>query len=97
MKFRKKPIVIEAFQMLYQPGQSLTYEQADSFPAWFREAIRKDNRAEGSVFHHANGLFVIFTLEGLMEILPGDYVIRGTKGEIYPCKPDVFEEVYDAI
>ncbi len=39
----------------------------------------------------------IKTLEGTMCAAPGDWVIRGVKGEFYPCKPDIFEETYEAV
>jgi hypothetical protein len=39
----------------------------------------------------------IITLEGIMEASPGDWVIRGVKGELYPCKPDIFEATYDPV
>lgn len=44
----------------------------------------------------ADGFF-IHTLEGSMEISEGDYVIKGIKGEFYPCKPDVFEQTYEQV
>lgn len=39
----------------------------------------------------------IDTLEGVMYAAPGDYIIRGVKGEFYPCKPDIFEETYEEV
>lgn len=39
----------------------------------------------------------ILTLEGTMEVSPGDYIIKGVKGEFYPCKPDIFEMTYDKV
>jgi len=44
-----------------------------------------------------DGELVVATLEGPLRASPGDWIIRGTKGEFYPCKPDVFEEVYEAV
>lgn len=41
--------------------------------------------------------FYIQTLEGRMEVSLGDYVIKGVKGEFYPCKPDIFEATYEVI
>lgn len=38
---------------------------------------------------------VITTLEGAMEAMPGDYIIKGVKGEFYPCKPDIFAATYE--
>ena len=43
------------------------------------------------------GKLVIDTTEGTMAVSPGDYVIRGAKGEFYPCKPDVFEATYEPV
>lgn len=43
------------------------------------------------------GSIHIETLEGLMRINPGDYLIRGVKGELYPCKPDIFEKTYEEV
>jgi hypothetical protein len=40
---------------------------------------------------------VINTLEGNMDVTPDDYIIRGVKGEIYPCKPDIFEATYEPV
>jgi len=39
----------------------------------------------------------IKTLEGIMTANPGDYIIKGVKGELYPCKPDIFEATYEAV
>lgn len=71
MKYRKKPVVIEATQ--YVPG--------DPDPA----GIERDK--DGNPF--------IRTLEGPLHVSPNDWVITGVKGERYPCKPDIFEQLYD--
>ena len=44
-----------------------------------------------------NGTLLIKTLEGVMCAAPHDWIIRGIKGEVYPCKPDIFEATYDAV
>lgn len=44
-----------------------------------------------------NGTVIIITLEGAMEVTPGDYIIKGVKGEFYPCKPDIFEKTYEKV
>jgi hypothetical protein len=46
-------------------------------------------------FDNSKGRFILSTLEGDMEVSPGDFVIRGIKGEFYPCKPDVFDAKYE--
>lgn len=77
-KYRKKPVVIEAFQWT-----------VDKCPKWWLDASGKFeiNIKTGSIF--------IPTLEGTHEARHGDYIIQGIKGEIYPCKPDIFEMTYD--
>lgn len=85
-RFRKRPVVIEAF--LWSGGAS------DFPPPWFEEAefagkIRYENLWTPEV-----RLF-ISTLEGEHEALQGDFIIQGVKGEIYPCKPDIFALTYE--
>ncbi len=78
-KFRKKPIVIEAVQ----------------WPA--EEAFRWLCAAEGQEIYQVTqkGGVYIETLEGKMLANRGDWIIKGVKGEIYPCKPDIFEKTYE--
>ena len=83
-KFRKKPVVIEAFQWTGGPDQT-------EDPEWIVKAIR-----DGSV-RFKNECLLIDTLEGTHLANPGDYIIQGVKGELYPCKPDIFEMTYDPI
>lgn len=92
MKFRKKPVVIEAIQytgdnlreVLEFTGKHPRWsEWFDSFEA-YQAHVERDRR-----------VFKIFTLEGVMEATPGDWIIRGVHGEHYPCKPDIFEKTYD--
>ncbi|WP_019554802.1 hypothetical protein [Propionispira raffinosivorans] len=91
-KYRKKPIEIEAFQF---DGD---FVNGDSTPAWAWEAIEK-----GEIFFSSLDrieppceLF-IKTLEENMHASMGDYIIRGISGEIYPCKPDIFEKTYESV
>ncbi len=64
-----------------------TYDKA---PQWWRALKHTQvNVGTGSAF--------IPTLEGIMEARVGDYIIRGVKGEIYPCKPDIFEATYEPV
>ncbi|MEK5414483.1 hypothetical protein [Paenibacillus sp. FSL L8-0708] len=83
-RYRKKPVVIDAFKWTGDPDQT-------EDPQWIIERIKM-----GQV-SFANGLMYIKTLEGIMESQPGDYIIRGVKGEIYPCKPDIFEATYELV
>lgn len=58
-------------------------------PEWIVGAI-KNNMA-----FFESGAFFLQTAEGIMHVSPGDYIIKGIKGEIYPCKPDIFEATYE--
>jgi hypothetical protein len=91
MRYRKKPIVIEAFK--WTGGSDQTED-----PAWVVEAIDRGFVYSEPVSHvKFNTVLRINTLEGVMEAQPGDYIIKGIKGEIYPCKPDIFEATYEAV
>lgn len=83
-KYRKKPVVIEAYQLVDNG------EETTAVPQWFMQEI-----TNGRILPTAEGGLDIHTLEGVMNAAPGDYIIRGVKGEIYPCKPDIFELTYD--
>lgn len=62
----------------------------DQVPSWWLSK-------EGITIEPRTGRAYIPTLEGIMEALPGDYIIQGIKGEIYPCKPDIFEATYEPV
>lgn len=90
MKFRKKPVMIEAFQL--RAGETL--------PDWFCTAlldgrVRFPNSYIAGDSIVANAPAFIQTLEGEMRADDGDWIIRGVKGEIYPCKPDIFAATYE--
>lgn len=91
-KFRKKPIVIEAFQMT----KERIFDNKD-WPEWLNQAWQLPAIRVGAVSHnHAvNSWLDINTLEGFMTVKPGDWIIRGVMGEIYPCKPDIFAATYE--
>ena len=82
--FRKKPVTIQAF--LFTGGPEQTED-----PAFIVDAIK-----EGTV-KVVDGVILIDTLEGVMTGSPGDYIIQGVEGEIYPCKPDIFHKTYDPV
>jgi hypothetical protein len=85
MKYRKKPVVIEARQ--------LTEETIIDIIGWITEhqSLEVAINSETDI---VNGLF-IETLEGTMLASFGDFIIRGVNGEFYPCKPDIFEKTYE--
>ena len=120
MKFRKKPIVIEASQWFKNGDHPLDYSQLvhlgfekgemRSFPpeerkekGWEGDIVRYFRRPDipgeseclrcGTIMH-VHGW--IDTVEGGHTVCPGDWIITGITGEMYPCKPDIFAATYDA-
>ena len=84
-KFRKKPVVIEAMQFV--GGK----DSANEIQNW---AIKHDTII---IWHFNHDRLGIPTLEGNMSALVDDWIIKGVKGEFYPCKPDIFESTYDEV
>lgn len=84
MKYRKKPVVIEAMQFDGWNWRECHQFMSDE-PLMFTQDERKDESIE------------IHTLEGKMIASIGDYIIKGIKGEFYPCKPDIFEATYEKV
>ena len=93
-KFRKKPVVIEAFQMTKE-------RRADNseWPMWLHMAWQMDRGVPGSVYPTVegtgDGTLSIGTLEGQHLVSWGDWIIQGVAGELYPCKPAIFEATYE--
>lgn len=85
--YKKKPAIVSCFQLGYQ-----------DIPLWFQGAI-KDNFVSNidAFLASANETIKIKTLEGIMTAQKGDWIIRGIKGEIYPCKDDIFKATYDFV
>lgn len=100
-KFRKKPVVIEAFQMT----KERRWDNSE-WPNWLHEAWQC-NPGEGAMWpdpdapieegHQSPNRLVCGTLEGAHRIDWNDWIIQGIKGEIYPCKPDIFQTTYEAV
>ena len=86
MKFRKKPVVIEAMEFTGSP------RVATQIIDW---ALASD----GTIRYHSGPreCLSINTLEGTMTADVGDWIIRGVQGEFYPCKPDIFEATYEPV
>lgn len=84
MKFRKKPVVIEAMQVPMNRR-----ELGTSVVQWLYVHECQNWCATD------DGGIDIETLEGRMHANPGDWIIRGVKGEFYPCKPDIFAATYE--
>ncbi len=99
MKFRKKPVVIEAW-----PVKALLYAAAHNWkdlPDSIRDAYENGGWVFGAASGNANdngraGIYVP-TLEGNLFASADDMIIRGIKGEFYPCKPDIFGATYEPV
>lgn len=85
MKYRKKPVVIEALR-LPALNEEATPEFVDELHDFLGDQPWESDRA---------GALVIRTLEGDMRADPGDWIIRGVAGELYPCKPNIFAATYE--
>ena len=90
MKYRKKPIEIEAMQ--YTDDTYDTYEVLKSLHEFMAQKELTILYKEPN-----NPKIVIPTLEGDLYASIGDYIIKGIKGELYPCKPDIFEATYERV
>jgi hypothetical protein len=93
-KYRKKPVVIEAMQFTGHNYQEILDWLGSKWP------FDRDAKA-GAYGNGAGKNFVsiglwIATLEGKMDAMPDDWIIKGVKGEFYPCKPDIFAATYEA-
>ncbi|MGX5660025.1 hypothetical protein ACWKWV_09925 [Castellaniella ginsengisoli] len=84
-RFVKRPVVIEAIQYTGKPLNAYDIGQ------WAHAG--RPPEANAIVLNHVTHL-VIRTLEGDMYAAPGDWIIKGVKGEFYPCKPDIFAATY---
>ena len=84
MKYRKKPVIIEAYQ-------NIDHNQ-EQVPIWFGNALVSRN-----LFFRDDGFLYVKTLEGDMKSLPGDFIIQGVKGEIYSCREDIFHQTYELV
>jgi hypothetical protein len=80
MKYRKKPIIIDAIRWDGDNFNEIVYNFVG-----INSGLREDKKLD------------IGTLEGCMTADIGDYIIKGIKGEFYPCKPDIFEATYEKV
>lgn len=91
-RYRKKPVEVEAIQFiesLYKKDKS-KYKR---FPMVDRAMMSELWMSEDA----SSGRYYILTLEGEMTVSEGDYIIKGIKGEFYPCKSDIFEMTYEKV
>jgi hypothetical protein len=90
MKYQKKPVVIEAVRFKGNEKGNVAFS---SWPSWIKKAFYKKTLSPSV----KDNMLCIETLEGAMRASKGDYIIKGVHGELYSCKPDIFEETYEPI
>ena len=83
MKFRKKPVIVEAIQYTDKTAEKVIDFIGNTKCTWSMNEL-------GTTLY-------LDTLEGGHEASQGDWIIKGVKGEFYPCKPDIFEATYEKI
>lgn len=86
MKYRKKPVIIEAIQFEDNSDRIIEIHE------FMGGATTRVNYEDKD-----NPYLKIETLEGTMKASVGDYIIKGVNGEFYPCKPDIFEKTYERV
>lgn len=89
MKFRKKPVVIEAVRV----ADILDAEAPDDLPVWVEAAVQ----AYTLQIIPTTGTIHIRTPEGVMRGGRTDWLIKGVSNELYPCKPDIFDATYEPV
>ena len=87
-QYRKKPVVIEARQWDGSVESYRSITEASEYKGMVCNMLYDGQKVAS--FH-------ISTLEGAHIVRPGDFIIKGIKGEFYPCKPDIFEATYEAV
>jgi len=94
MKYRKKPIVIDAEQFF--PDKKPWPKGVENGPCYCGGLAQDGEQCE---IHKPRGAryYIIRTLEGQIRVTLGDWIITGIKGERYPCKPDIFEATYEEV
>lgn len=101
-RYRKKPVTIEAVRYLRaaregSPDMVAVFDCGDDLPDWLAGALNGDPGDTGAIWFDHRRALKIGTLEGFHAASPGDFIIRGVAGEIYPCKPEIFAATYDEV
>lgn len=86
MKYKTKQIVIEAFQWF----------EDTKLPDWVQDKCTPSFYYDALIFDMVY-LLRINTLEDIIEVSEGDYIVKGINGKVYPCKPDIFEQTYEKV
>lgn len=89
VKYRKKPVVIEAIQYTGKNGWQITH--------WSKDEVIESPVLEPNANNPTGEYLQIKTLEGTMIANVGDWIIKGVNGEFYPCKNEIFEKTYEPV
>ncbi|NKR80185.1 hypothetical protein GS491_23570 [Rhodococcus hoagii] len=109
--FRKRPVEVEAMRLpeAYPHGVDPSSDdyarniEAANVLCWLDKHLPRfdpladDVPVSGWSIDPATGFVIIATLEGVMQAKPGDWVVRGTRGEFYPCKPGPFADTFEEV
>lgn len=99
IEYTKRPVTIQAMRLDGGPTEAhevYKWVERNTQGSYDTNDPTGEMPASGVSIDAGTGFMVIATLEGEMTAKPGDYIIRGVKGEFYPCKPDVFAMTYAA-
>lgn len=91
--FRKKPVIVEAIQWSGDLNELASVQALDNHGPREDVRIYPCPSRIGETLHDLG----IQTLEGVMLAKPGDWIIKGVAGEVYPCKPDIFAATYEQV
>lgn len=86
--YRKKPVVVQAWQFTKENFKN-------GVPQWIKQSTRNI-----TLWSQYGGEIIegeIHTLEGTHQVIENDWIIKGVKGKLYPCKPDIFKETYEEV
>lgn len=85
--YRKKPVVVEAVRI--RDLMRMRHEDQSAVPTWVTAGY------DSGVLHFADDFLQVTTMEGVMQGRRDDWLVKGTKGELYPVKPEIFAEIYE--
>jgi len=87
MRYRKKPVVVEAFKL-----SDLSKDDTMIIPGWVIPSI-----GDGTIQPQLDGSAIVLTDSGAVTAQADDWIIRGVKGELYPCSDEVFAATYESV
>ena len=95
MRLRKKPVEIEGFQMT---AARMRFHPHGGWPIWAMWAAQMPSDTPGALYLRTTETYwCVHTLEGVMRVSVDDWILRGVKGELYPCNPDIVALTYDIL